>query len=152
MYESPLEIVQKDYMQMYRKQVDASLSMHLETNYGINVAPEELMRALNYDRGQYEKGFADGVASVREEGQTCKWTKVEDALPERGGIYLTVFNFHTWGEKKKKYPLTCRYSVAAKHFIADGPVIGEISHWMEIPELEEEKNENQTDSRADKEA
>jgi len=122
------------------------------------------MRTIDADAliKKFWEGLEDGTITGPEDTEglicaaptvkTCKWTKVENALPERDGIYLTVFNFPTWGEEKKKYPLTCRYSVAAKHFFADGPVIGEISHWMEIPELEEEKNENQTDSRADKEA
>lgn len=33
--------------------------------YGINVDKEELLKALAYDRQQYEKGFADGRKSTK---------------------------------------------------------------------------------------
>ena len=33
--------------------------------YGINVDKEELIKALEYDRQQYEKGFEDGRKSVK---------------------------------------------------------------------------------------
>lgn len=35
--------------------------------YGINVEKDELIRALKYDRQQYEAGFADGRKSVKIE-------------------------------------------------------------------------------------
>lgn len=44
---------------------------------GIEVNKEELIKAINYDRGQYEKGFRDGVKACQKE-----WIMVDDALPE----------------------------------------------------------------------
>lgn len=39
---------------------------------GIAVDKEELLKALQYDRGQYEKGYADGRLSAQSEGE---WEK-----------------------------------------------------------------------------
>ena len=39
---------------------------------GINIDKDELLRALQYDRGQYEKGFADGIKARDEEIVRCK--------------------------------------------------------------------------------
>ena len=39
---------------------------------GINIDKEELLRALQYDRGQYEKGFVDGIKARDEEIVRCK--------------------------------------------------------------------------------
>jgi hypothetical protein len=35
---------------------------------GLDVDREELLKALKYDRGQYEKGFRDGVKSAQKYG------------------------------------------------------------------------------------
>ena len=43
---------------------------------GVNVDKEELLKALNYDRGQYEKGYADGRSARYSEivrCKDCKW-------------------------------------------------------------------------------
>lgn len=45
---------------------------------GINIDKEELLRALQYDRGQYEKGFADGIKARDEEIVRCKGCKYRD--------------------------------------------------------------------------
>ena len=54
-YKSPIDIMR------------ARMQMDLENNIfkavekvGINVDKEELIKALQYDREQYDKGFADG--------------------------------------------------------------------------------------------
>lgn len=55
MYESPIELIQK------QMQLDLeSKIMSAVQEVGISVDKEELIRALKYDRGQYEKGYADG--------------------------------------------------------------------------------------------
>lgn len=36
---------------------------------GINADKDELLKALEYDRGQYEKGYADGKADSRKVGR-----------------------------------------------------------------------------------
>lgn len=76
MYKSPIEII---YDQI-RLQHEGDI-MKAVQKVNINVDKEELIKALQYDRGQYEKGFLDGVASVRQCGQ---W------LGERGEFVCSI--------------------------------------------------------------
>lgn len=56
MYESPIEI--KYYNEMEKTLEDCVVKAILKV--GINVDRNELIKALEYDRGQYEKGYKDG--------------------------------------------------------------------------------------------
>ena len=67
MYRSPIEII---YGQM-ETQMEGDILRAVQ-NYGINVDKEELTRALQYDRNQYEKGYADGKADAMAELVRCK--------------------------------------------------------------------------------
>ena len=42
---------------------------------GLDVNREELLKALRYDRGQYEKGYADGCRDSRKQG---RWETAND--------------------------------------------------------------------------
>ena len=59
MYESPIELV---YHETFPKliQQQEELIMRGCLDVGVYVDKEELIKALAYDRGQYEKGFRDG--------------------------------------------------------------------------------------------
>lgn len=61
MYESPIEIITGNI----QTQIDDEIYRAVQ-NVGINVDREELLKALEYDRGQYEKGFDDGFAQALE--------------------------------------------------------------------------------------
>lgn len=61
MYESPIEIITKE------------MSLHFDDNiyravqeYGIEVDKDELIKALRYDRDQYDKGYRDGINKFTE--------------------------------------------------------------------------------------
>lgn len=56
---------------------------------GLDVNREELFKALKYDRGQYEKGYADGCRASRKHGE---WKTVECDTGEVGGYapYIVV--------------------------------------------------------------
>ena len=56
MYKSPVEII---YGQM-QQQMDGDILRAVQ-NYGITVDKEELIKALAYDRNQYDKGFQDAL-------------------------------------------------------------------------------------------
>ena len=62
MYESPIELIEKDLRIQVENDVYKAV---LDT--GVSVNKDELVRALQYDRGQYEKGYADGYAAARAE-------------------------------------------------------------------------------------
>ena len=83
MYESPIT----NYIsEIYDKQMVERENFILTTvseKIGVDVNREELIKALKYDRHQYEKGYADAKAEYAP-----KWTRVEDGLPETDGEYL----------------------------------------------------------------
>lgn len=55
MYESPIRIIAGNMTTKIEDDI-----MSVVQSYGIEVNKAELKRALQYDRGQYEKGFDDG--------------------------------------------------------------------------------------------
>ena len=55
MYESPIQLTVGEMKMKYEDEIYQCIQQ-----YGINVDKEELIRALQYDRNQYEKGYRDG--------------------------------------------------------------------------------------------
>lgn len=62
-YFSPINIWITEIQQDFQKQVDEQVYKEV-INVGINVDKNELLKALEYDRDQYAKGFKDGVESI----------------------------------------------------------------------------------------
>lgn len=58
-YESPIEILQKQVTYEMEENV-----MRAVQSYGINVNKDELIKALMYDRQQYQKGYEDGCRAI----------------------------------------------------------------------------------------
>lgn len=57
-----------DHIITVYEEASSQLNMHIENEvfsiikrYNIDVNKDELIRALDYDRNQYDKGYADGV-------------------------------------------------------------------------------------------
>ena len=67
MYKSPIEII---YGQM-QTQMEGDIFKAVQSYYP-NVDKEELLRALQYDRNQYDKGYADGKRDAMDELVRCK--------------------------------------------------------------------------------
>ena len=65
-YESPIRVTHAgDFMWEVVKNEDI---MVMETvKMHVDVDKDELLRALAYDRGQYEKGYKDGYEAARKE-------------------------------------------------------------------------------------
>ena len=59
MYESPITIYQQPEYRRMSESVDA-LVIEECRRVGVVVNKDELIKALQYDRGQYEKGYEDG--------------------------------------------------------------------------------------------
>lgn len=55
MYKSPIEVIHEQI----RVQVDDEIFRAIQ-NVGINADKKELLKALEYDRGQYDKGWEEG--------------------------------------------------------------------------------------------
>ena len=62
MYEAPIEIVRavEDIIKQVNEGTDKAVCQAV-IKCGVNVNKEELIKALQYDRQQYKKGYADGV-------------------------------------------------------------------------------------------
>lgn len=56
MYESPINVAIDDL----KMQVEGEICRAVQT-IGVKVDKEELLKALQYDRGQYDKGYKDGI-------------------------------------------------------------------------------------------
>ena len=69
MYKSPIEIIIGQIKTNYEDEIFRAVQ-----NVGINVDREELLKALEYDRGQYEEGF--------REGEKHTMRQIKDLLPE----------------------------------------------------------------------
>jgi hypothetical protein len=61
MYKSPIDVISTGLQTTIENNV-----YKVVESYGINVDKDELLKALQYDRNQYNHGFADGVKSVTE--------------------------------------------------------------------------------------
>lgn len=118
MYESPIEVVYKDLQTKVENDMFTAIQ-----EYGISVDKEELIKALQYDRGQYEKGYHDGLLHglMREESE---WISVEERLPEPY-TWVTVYNPN------------CIYTKIDADEIVGGNWVrhcGKVTHWMPLPE------------------
>lgn len=59
MYESPIEILAGVTNHVMRETEDG-IVCEVRKQLGVNIDKEELTKALQYDRHQYERGYADG--------------------------------------------------------------------------------------------
>lgn len=71
MYKSPIELLVDDIQHQIVKQQDEDIYQAV-LHYIPNVDKEELLRALRYDRDQYNKGHLDGYADAMAELVRCK--------------------------------------------------------------------------------
>lgn len=71
MYKSPIEIKLNDIVSDVVKQVD-EYTLRCFQQIGVNVDKYELIKALEFDRGQYEKGWNDRDSEIVR-CKNCKW-------------------------------------------------------------------------------
>ena len=58
-YQSPIDVIMGQMNISYENEICKAVQ-----NVGVNVDKNELMKALQYDRGQYQKGYADRDAEI----------------------------------------------------------------------------------------
>ena len=78
MYESPIEMIQRTISEQIKQEEDRCVYYKIEQQVGFHIDKDELIKALNYDRDQYNKGYSDGKAVGYELGY-------QKALEEMGG-------------------------------------------------------------------
>ncbi len=114
MYQSPIEIITKQMRTQFEDNVFKAIQ-----DYGIVVDKEELLKALQYDRGQYEKGYSDGLLASRDE-----WISVDERLPEKHKNVLT------FADGVIRTDFICSSGVWYDHAYN----YGKVTHWMPLPE------------------
>lgn len=65
MYESPIQLTSN-----VRTEVDNEIFKAI-VEHNVNVDKDELIKALRYDRDQYDKGYTDGVKDFARELKNC---------------------------------------------------------------------------------
>ena len=69
-YNSPISIISQmvdSQIKEMHKQEETAIVSEITRKIGVDVDKDELIRALNYDRHQYEKGYVDGRMFGRHE-------------------------------------------------------------------------------------
>ena len=64
MYESPINVIINDMCRDVRQKEDNYIMEYIQ-NIGIDVDKDELAKALQYDRQQYDKGYEDGFKDFK---------------------------------------------------------------------------------------
>ena len=115
MYESPIKIIEStidSFSKAIIKQRDDAIFAEIQSSFGVDVDKEELLRALQYDRNQYEKGYADGKRDAMAELVRCKdckgWCTEEIAKQYGVDRYCTLTmmptnadDFCSYGERRE---------------------------------------------------
>ena len=84
MYQSPFKLYTTYTEEVARAAAEALDNEVFKAAYsvGVTVDKEELLRALHYDRDQYDEGFADGKRAAMDElvrCKDCKWCSPKTA-------------------------------------------------------------------------
>ena len=78
MYNSPIEMI----IGNMRMQQEGEIFRAVQ-NIGVNVDKDELLKALQYDRGQYEKGYEDGIKNgIKEFAENFKLKADKESVRE----------------------------------------------------------------------
>ena len=77
MYESPIEVFAIEIVQDIEEYINGAIVKEC-MRVGVNVNKDELIKALQYDRGQYQRGYFDGKIARDKEVVRCKDCKYLD--------------------------------------------------------------------------
>lgn len=132
MYEPPIQIDTKDIQSKFENDV-----MTVIQEYGISVDKNELVKALNYDRNQYFKGYMDGRLAAESK---TEWISVEESLPRHGQLCIVAYAFDSNPEyfffgSEPYFANGGNGYVDGPHFGNDGVNGRRVIYWMPIPEI-----------------
>lgn len=134
-WESPItQIVQEvtdDVVDKVQVVAEETLVAEVRMTLGYKVDKDELIKALEYDHHQYEKGYEDGLNANR-------WISIKEQLPEEHQWVLLQYR-SIYNKKVNLYDVTCRSDY--NYWNGIGRDIHAIA-WMPLPSgYEEEEND-----------
>lgn len=118
MYKSPIEIIYGQLQMQFEGE-----ALRAVQSYDIKVDKEELLRALQYDRGQYDKGYQDGEANAAP-----RWIPVTERLP---GFEIERVLVAVNGRLILGYPKMDTDRYLNGRWVRYGD---KVTHWMPLPE------------------
>ena len=81
-YKSPIEMAITQFRIEQEKRLEESIFNAIH-EVGITVNKDELIKALKYDREQYQRGYNEGYDEGFDKGYDAdKWISVEERLPD----------------------------------------------------------------------
>ncbi len=86
MYEPPIELTYVDELKTQINEFTEGVVMEAVTKVGVYVDKDELIKAINNERNQYEKGYRDGMSDA-----VFVWHPCSDGEPKTNGTYLVTF-------------------------------------------------------------
>ena len=94
-WESPITKIMGEIQNQIVKQDEENCTFAIEQSIGYSVDKNELIKALNYDREQYDKGYRDGVKETFKaelEEIKAEIDNIRDVEVTDGNIYVNEVN------------------------------------------------------------
>ena len=123
MYNPPIMVLESFMNDIMEQREDKTVAI-VQSKIDVDVDKDELIRALQYDRNQYNAGYKDGKADA------MRWIPVSERVPQkgetaialgsRGGVYVAQYKGSTYWHKLNARCHMC-----------------EPTYWMPIPKLPE---------------
>lgn len=122
-YESPISLIYENAQRQMQIQLENGVYSAVQ-NVGIDVNKDELIKALQYDRQQYDKGYSDGMWYADHRN---KWISVKDRLPEEKEWVLCYC--------RAKIKEVLRFQNGEWYHDPNHTYMyGFVTHWMPLPE------------------
>jgi len=131
MYESPITLLEKQISMDIEKTIEGEI-WKATKEIGVVVDRQELIRALEYDRDQYYKGYQDATEKYKD-----KWISLKDKIQElRETVLITTFNLVTIGWRNSEDYEKLQFSIidpVNNRVTKADPYDYHITHWMPLP-------------------
>lgn len=83
MYDSPITVVLSQLQTDLNNLLEDDTMLTITQKYGISINKDELVKALNYDRSQYNKGYRDAIDDFNSQiGSIVKDFKDTDLMTD----------------------------------------------------------------------
>ena len=98
-YEPPILGVINQVVNNIAEQRDNAIMVQIRDQIRVDVDKNELIRALNYDRNQFNEGYRKGYRDAKEKyEESDRWIPVSERLPEEMGTYLVTLEYKEHGK------------------------------------------------------